>query len=193
MKPRFGEMQARSMRDATEMQPRWMRDESEIWRDAGLCKFSQFSKTSANCGESYCVVDFLCFSAPHALRLFNCQHFLWLASALPCGSCFFWVSLPLFVPFLCFCGIPFCFFSVFVGLWVTPFSRPLFALCAFFWLNIPSHFLLWNRVCAWLVNCQHFLWLASALVHRAGESEAWAAQPTRRPAPAGALQFAFRA
>src|SRR5260221_12699265 len=44
MNARFGEMEARSMRDATEMQPRWMRDESEIWRDAGLCKFSQFSR-----------------------------------------------------------------------------------------------------------------------------------------------------
>jgi hypothetical protein len=44
MKPRFGEMEARSMRDATEIQPRWMRDGSEIWRDAGLCKSSQFSR-----------------------------------------------------------------------------------------------------------------------------------------------------
>jgi len=45
MKPRFGEIEARSLRDASEIQPRWMRDESEIWRDAEVCKFSQFSNS----------------------------------------------------------------------------------------------------------------------------------------------------
>jgi hypothetical protein len=33
------------MRDATEMDARWMRDGCEIWRDAGLYKISQFSRT----------------------------------------------------------------------------------------------------------------------------------------------------
>ena len=52
MPPRFGETEARSMRDATEMQPRWKRDGSEIWRDASLCKFSQISKNLSKSQES---------------------------------------------------------------------------------------------------------------------------------------------
>jgi hypothetical protein len=40
-----GEIHARCNRDTTEMEARWKRDGSEIWRDAGLCKFSQFSRS----------------------------------------------------------------------------------------------------------------------------------------------------
>src|SRR5260221_10928408 len=52
MPARFGEMKARSMRDPTEMHPRWKRDGSEIWRDAGLYKFSQFSRTLSKLQET---------------------------------------------------------------------------------------------------------------------------------------------
>src|SRR5260221_13615427 len=51
MPARFGEMDARSMRDPTEMHPRWKRDGSEIWRDAGLYKYSQISRNLSKLQE----------------------------------------------------------------------------------------------------------------------------------------------
>ncbi len=41
------------MRDATEIQPRWKRDGSEIWRDADLYKFSQFSRNLSKSKETW--------------------------------------------------------------------------------------------------------------------------------------------
>src|SRR5438132_4896317 len=59
MHPRFGEMQARSMRDATEMNARWRRDGCEIWRDAGLYKISQFSRNLSKSQETILSGGFL--------------------------------------------------------------------------------------------------------------------------------------
>ncbi len=53
------------MRDATEIQPRWKRDGSEIWRDAGLCKFSQFSRNLSKLQRINLLVDFVC-CFPHS-------------------------------------------------------------------------------------------------------------------------------
>ena len=59
MPARFGEMEARSMRDATEMNARWMRDGCEIWRDAGLYKIRQFSRNLSKSLETILSGGFL--------------------------------------------------------------------------------------------------------------------------------------
>ena len=73
MPARFGEMKARSMRDATEMHPRWKRDGSEIWRDAGLYKFSQISRNLSKSQETWLSGGFRRFATTP--KLFHCVRY----------------------------------------------------------------------------------------------------------------------